>query len=417
MRRCNRTGPPPVAAPPERCARRRPAAGLLAALLALALAACAPRYAPPGPGPAVPALQLADPARADAAQEATRGTAAGGEAAATPSYRLHFGSFQTADGLELPLRAWLPVEGDPEAVLLALHGFTDYANAFTPLGEALAPRGIAVYAYDQRGFGAAPHPGLWSGDEALTGDLRAAAAELRARHPDRPLFVLGESMGGAVVLAAEAEPQGLEADGLILSAPAVWARQTQPWYQRAALWLALRTIPWLRPSGRNLDRQASDNIEMLRALGRDPLVQRSARIDTLAGLVDLMDGALAAGPRVETPTLLLYGEKDEIIPSGPVERLWEAMPRDRGHRYLRYPEGWHLLTRDLQAAVVIEDIAAWIRDPGAPLPSGAEWRPEPEAGEAASPRPAAPPSGDEAGAFAGLSPPAASANVRPRAGP
>lgn len=385
-----------------------------------ALGACSPRYAPPGPGPAPPELRLSEAREAETSRRES-----GDDQSGPAPYRLHFGGFQTADGLELPLRAWLPAEGETAAVLLALHGFTDYANAFTPLGEALAPRGIAVYAYDQRGFGAGPHPGLWSGGEALTGDLRAAAAELRARHPDRPLFVLGESMGGAVVLAAEAEPQGLEADGLILSAPAVWARRTQPWYQRAALWLALRTIPWLRPSGRNLDRQASDNIEMLRALGRDPLVQRSARIDTLAGLVDLMDGALAAGPRVETPTLLLYGEKDEIIPSAPVERLWEAMPRDRGHRYLRYPEGWHLLTRDLQAAVVIEDIAAWIRDPGAALPSGAEWRPEPEAepkaepeaGEAASPGPAAPPSGDEAGAFAGLSPPAASANVRPRAGP
>lgn len=415
MPRCARPSPPPAAAPPERAARpSRPSAGLLAVLLTVALAACTPRYAPPGPGPASPELRLAEAAATAEVEAAVEPEAATAE---PPAHRLRFGSFRTADGLELPLRAWLPAEGDPTAVLLALHGFTDYANAFTPLGEALAPRGIAVYAYDQRGFGAGPNPGLWSGDEVLAGDLRAAAAELRARHPDRPLLVLGESMGGAVVLAAEATPPGLEADGLILSAPAVWARRTQPWYQRAGLWLALRTMPWLRPSGRNLDRQASDNIEMLRALGRDPLVQRSARIDTLAGLVDLMDGAFAAGPRVETPTLLLYGEKDEIIPSGPVERLWEAMPRDRGHRYLRYPEGWHLLTRDLQAAVVIEDIAAWIEDPRGPLPSGAEWRPSPAAGEAASGDAAAPAYGGAEGAFAGLSPPAASANVRPRAGP
>jgi len=278
------------------------------------------------------------------------------------------GSFRSWDGLELPLRAWLPYGGPPRAILLTLHGFNDYTNAFDPLGSALAPRGVAVYAYDQRGFGAGENLGIWAGSRTMAADLRAAAARLREDHPGVPLYVLGESMGGAVVLAAEAaEPLG--ADGLILSAPAVWARETQPWYQRAALWLALNTVPWYRPSPRGLDIQASDNIEMLRALGQDPLVLSSARVDTIAGLVDLMDIALQAAPKIHTRTLLLYGERDEIIPAGPIERLWQNMPEDAGHRFIRYPEGWHLLTRDLQGPRVIDDIEAWIVDPDAPLPS------------------------------------------------
>jgi len=278
------------------------------------------------------------------------------------------GSFRSFDGVELPLRAWLPYGGPPKAILLALHGFNDYAKAFEPLGSSIAPRGVAVYAYDQRGFGAGVNVGIWAGMGRMTGDLRAAAARLRADHPGVPLYILGESMGGAVVLAGEAEDP-LGADGLILSAPAVWARETQPWYQRAALWLALQTVPWYRPSPRGLDIQASDNIEMLRALGQDPLVLSSARVDTIAGLVDLMDVALTAGPAIQTPTLLLYGERDEIIPPGPIERLWQTMPEHAGHRFIRYPEGWHLLTRDLQGPRVIDDIYAWIEQPDAPLPS------------------------------------------------
>ena len=49
------------------------------------------------------------------------------------------------------------------AVILALHGFNDYSNAFEGPGEVWAGHGIATYAYDQRGFGAAPERGLWPG--------------------------------------------------------------------------------------------------------------------------------------------------------------------------------------------------------------------------------------------------------------
>jgi acylglycerol lipase len=91
----------------------------------------------------------------------------------------------TADGVRLPLRRWLP-EADIEAVVVALHGFTDYSSAFAEVGAKLIDEGIALYAYDQRGFGGAPAPGLWPGTEALVADLRQVAHLVQAAHPGRP---------------------------------------------------------------------------------------------------------------------------------------------------------------------------------------------------------------------------------------
>ncbi|WP_155992495.1 alpha/beta hydrolase [Fodinicurvata fenggangensis] len=309
----------------------------LIAVVAMLLTACAPRNAPPGPGDTEPEIMIG--------AEETHGT------------------LITQDGLELPLRAWLP-EGDkrPTAVILAVHGFNDYSHAFAEAGQSFAEQGIAVYAYDQRGFGEAPHRGLWPGKAVLAEDLRTAANLLRQKYPGIPLHVLGESMGGAVTVVAATTESGLPVDSLVLSAPAVWARSTQPWYQRVALWAAVRTVPWFKPSGEGLQRQASDNIEMLRELGRDPLVLKNSRVDAIYGLVNLMDAALAAGPELKTPTLVLYGKKDEIVPRKPVDRFWEALPNNEGHRYALYEDGWHLLLRDLQADVVISDIAAWVEE-------------------------------------------------------
>ena len=78
-------------------------------------------------------------------------------------------SIVAGDGALLPYREWLPA-ASPKAVVLGLHGFNDYSKAYDTLGRFLAERGIATYAYDQRGFGAAPRRSYWPGVDALLGD-------------------------------------------------------------------------------------------------------------------------------------------------------------------------------------------------------------------------------------------------------
>ncbi len=280
------------------------------------------------------------------------------------------------DGAHLPLRVWRP-DGKPRAIILALHGFNDYSNAFAGPAADWARQGIATYAYDQRGFGEAPERGRWVGAPRLVADVDAAARLLRQRYPTTPLYLLGESMGGAVAIAAVSGATGAAlppVDGMILAAPAVWGRATMNVFARVALWTGNELFPGMTLTGRGLHIKPSDNIEMLRALARDPLVIKETRVDTLKGLVDLMDLALAAAPRVSLPMLLLYGERDEIVPKEPT-RLWVAHLPEGAHgprRIAWYAEGYHMLLRDLEAPVVIRDVASWIADSRAPLPSGAD---------------------------------------------
>jgi alpha-beta hydrolase superfamily lysophospholipase len=283
------------------------------------------------------------------------------------------------DGARLPLRAWLPA-GKPRAVILALHGFNDYSNAFTGPATEWKKRGVATYAYDQRGFGRAPDRGRWVGTKRLDTDLTEASRLLRARYPGVPLFVLGESMGGAVVITAVAGSAGAPrpvCDGIILAAPAVWGRITMSALERVALWTGDRLFPGLVLTGQGLNIMPSDNVPMLRALSRDPLVIKETRVDTIKGLVDLMDMALAAAPHIgKVPLLLLYGKHDEIVPQRPtrlfITDLTGAQRADS--RIALYEHGYHMLLRDLDADIVIGDIASWIEDRRAALPSGADRR-------------------------------------------
>ena len=58
---------------------------------------------------------------------------------------------------------------------------------------------------------------------------------MREKHPGLPLILLGESMGGAVIMAALAEASPPEADGFVLAAPAVWSRAVMPAWQARVL--------------------------------------------------------------------------------------------------------------------------------------------------------------------------------------
>ncbi len=277
------------------------------------------------------------------------------------------GGFATRDGLVLPMRTWAAAH--PRAVIVALHGMGDYSNAFDAPATWWESQGLTTCAYDQRGFGRAPNPGLWPGDDTMRGDLDDFVLAVRARNPGLPVFALGESMGGAVLLSALAGPRPPAIDGAILVAPAVWSRQDMPLSYRIALWAVAHTMPGLTLSGAGLHIWPSDNIPMLRKYSRDPLVQRVTRVDAVYGLTNLMDEARTAPAHLEAPVppiLLLYGKNDQVIPAPPTEAVIAALgARAEVHRYDR---GYHMLLRDLDGPLIWSDIAAWTAKEAKPAP-------------------------------------------------
>lgn len=282
-------------------------------------------------------------------------------------------TFTDRAGMDHPVRRWSPA-GEPSTVLIAVHGFNDYANFFDHAGNRLSHEGVLTYATDHRGFGHMPDHGRWPGVDVLLRDLKDFASLIRARHPDAEIIMLGESMGGGLTILANSGDAPTPVDRVILSAPAVWSRATMPFYQRWALWLAERLIPSVQFTGKGLKIQASDNIPMLRAWGADPLIIKNTRVETMSGISDVMDAALQGASDFRAKALILYGAKDQVIPKPPIRAMLGRLPEPNNQRLAYYPDGWHMLMRDLQNDVVIDDIAAWIKDGKSPLPSGFEVR-------------------------------------------
>ncbi len=281
--------------------------------------------------------------------------------------------FTMADGVRLPVRVWLPPDGQPTtAAVLALHGFNDSRDQWALPAPVFAASGIAVYAPDQRGFGDTAARATWPGVPALVDDADAMARQMHQRFPDVPLYVMGQSMGGAVALDLAARPGPPPVAGTILIAPAVWGRPEQGLVLSSALYVANGVAPGYHITSGNVpvDIHASDNRDALIALARDPLTIRSTQVSVLKGLVDLMDSAQLNAPRVQGRSFIAYGAHDDLIPVEAMKVAWAHLPADT--RRAVYPNGYHLLLRDLDRQAVIGDVIAWIQHPDGLLPSGAD---------------------------------------------
>jgi acylglycerol lipase len=285
--------------------------------------------------------------------------------------RLEAHDFVSLDGARLALRQWAPVSGDPSAVIIGVHGMNDDFNAFELAGPYWAKRDILTIAYDQRGFGRSPNRGIWVGDGLLVDDLRTLTALARARYPRAIITVAGESLGASVAIEAFASADPPDADRVVLLSPAVWGWSTQPLAYKTALWMVAHVSPGgvVKPSWATRRRQESDNLAENRSRARDPYQTRADRVDTLYRVVDSMQRASDELGQIRLPVAYLMGAHDQIIPRRTMTLAARRLkPSDRSALYAK---GWHLLLVDQQRDVVFDDVESFIRDPGAPLPSGA----------------------------------------------
>jgi acylglycerol lipase len=284
-----------------------------------------------------------------------------------PAETSHF--FLMPDGAALHYRVWEPA-GKPKAIVLALHGMNDSRDAWEFPADLFTDAGIEIISPDQRGFGSSKQRGYWAGTTTLVSDARQMALLVHAAHPHTRLILMGESMGGAVLMCLAASPHPPPVDGYVLVSPAVWGRREMNVFERAGLWAMSTVLPGFTVTGQIAHVKASDNRAAIERLSTDPLTIHHTRFDAIAGLVNLMGAALASAPRIHEPALFLYGGKDELIPKHATVAAWQALPS--GERIAYYPDAYHLMLRDIGREVPIGDVISWIFHPSVPLPSGAD---------------------------------------------
>ncbi len=275
-------------------------------------------------------------------------------------HRHREGTFAGADALELYYQAWVPLDQPHRAVLVNLHGLGDHSGLYPRLTDYFPQRGIATYAYDMRGNGRSPgqRAYLRSWDEYRE-DLASFLTRVRAWEPNLPIFVLGHSLGGLVVLDyALRHPEGLA--GVITAAPPLGKVGVPPVLM--ALGRVMSRI-WPRFSlevGMDLSGLARDP-KVVEAVLADPLFHRRGTARLSTEVTAAISRVHAGAASLSVPLLILHGSADRMVPpDGSREFFGKVRFPDRELREL--PGAYHGLFADIGYQEVLENLERWIDD-------------------------------------------------------
>ena len=256
-----------------------------------------------------------------------------------------------------------------DTIILAVHGYNDYGNAFEIPARYLSSNKFCIRSFDLNGFGKNENFGTWYPLELHIKDVKNEIDILAESYPDKDFFLLGESMGGAIVLSLAASQSNLNINGIILVAPAIWNFTERNFFKSKFLGLISYFFPRLSINGKGWVKvKASDNQEMLKTLAKDPYFVHNPNLQSLYGIIELMDQSYEHTKIFLTknnyPTLLLIPIKDEIVPRKPlIELLKNSRINEFDNKKIDikiFESSFHMMLRDLKGNRITNEIKDWI---------------------------------------------------------
>lgn len=252
------------------------------------------------------------------------------------------------------VRQWRAQATPARAAVLLVHGIAEHCGRYDHVGQRLSEQGLHVRAFDLWGFGETT--GARAFVRAWEDYLDQVEQQLQPlRREGRPVFVLGHSMGGLISLsyALSGRPQPA---GFVLSAPALSA--DIPAWKKVMARLLSRVAPKFQIPNELDGAMLSKDPEVVRAYFGDPLVQQSTSARLGAEMLKSMERSRRGLHRLETPTFVIHGGADRLVPPAFSEPL-KAVPcvqrrvfQDLRHEVLNEPE----------KGAVLDAIIGWIDD-------------------------------------------------------
>jgi pimeloyl-ACP methyl ester carboxylesterase len=260
-----------------------------------------------------------------------------------PARPLPEASWRTIEVAGAPMEVMEAGSGEP---LLFLHGWGLTPRAYDQAVLRLCAAGVRVVAPSLPGFGGSAALGLRAG---LGDYAERVAALVEALDPDRPVFVVGHSLGGGVALRLALDRPDLVRSVTVVN-PVGGAPDRSGLKRANWLFWALGALTeldpreWLpsRTTGRLLGRVLRDFVPNV---ARHPFQLASAGVVALtADLADEVAEVVGSG----LPALFVWGDQDRLIGPGRLAKVSGAL----GPEIVRGRHGWMINHPDEFAATL-----------------------------------------------------------------
>lgn len=268
--------------------------------------------------------------------------------------------FKGMDTTSLHYQSWQPDENEPAAIVALVHGWSDHSGRYMNIVDHLVPHQFAIYALDLRGHGKSEgqrgHINSW---DEYRNDIVTFVRLLNRLYPTTPIFLMGHSMGGLIVLDYIIHHPGTPLTGLIVSSPLISPPKVSP-----VIWQIGRLLSNIYP---NLSlNPGSDPHTISRDLSvvdrymNDPLVHQKGTPRTSTEIERTRKFVLANADAIELPFLMLYGEADGLIPPHFNTALFERVTSGDKTCHT-YEGGYHETFNDICKDDVLADLLGWLK--------------------------------------------------------
>ena len=268
------------------------------------------------------------------------------------------GRFSGHKKVNIYYQCWLPA-GEPQAILLVVHGIHEHSGRYTNLVNYFVPKGYAVYGLDHRGHGRSE--GLRGYVERFSDyldDLKTFFNIVRSEHGDTKIFLIGNSLGGTIATAHTVHHQH-ELAGLLLSGAALkigssWSSVLIAIGRMFSLLLPKMGVIALAPSTISQDKDVVDTTL------NDPLCYQGkirARLGT--ELVKTIQELPQQMTWLHLPILIMHGTADRICDPEGSQMLYElASSKDKTLKL--YEDFYHEIFNEPEHEQVFADMEAWL---------------------------------------------------------
>jgi alpha-beta hydrolase superfamily lysophospholipase len=277
-------------------------------------------------------------------------------------------SLAANDGKSIKVHVW-EAEGTKRGAVQIAHGMGEHALRYRPIALALASAGYDVYANDHRGHGEQAAQANELGDfgkggfAAVVSDMVAVSRMARNAGPDKPLVLLGHSMGSFAAQLYMLDNSGL-VDGVALSASAALdllgtAAASGRWRLEdlnAAFEPARTPFDWLSRDAVEVDKYMADSL-----CGFNVTPESYGSLFSVAPR--LAAPTEIARIRPDLPLFLFVGELDPVN----AKLAWFRPLVDRYRDAGMIDVSWHVfggarheVLNEVNRAEVVTTLRAWI---------------------------------------------------------
>ncbi len=248
-----------------------------------------------------------------------------------------------------------------KCLVVCIHGLSLNHNAFSQFAHNISKSGIGVISFDIRGFGSYRNdPAYQRIDfDAIINDIKRILANLRPDYPDIPIYLLGESMGGAIALRVGAVAPNL-VDGIVSSVPAGDRYRSS----QTDLYVAWRLLT--KPNkqfniGSRIVDQATQKPSLREEWQNDPRTRlQLSAVELLKFNQFMRENIKFAHQLKQRPTIIYQGYSDKLVkPTGTFDLYRAIASKDKDLVIVGHAE--HLIFEEGQYdPSVVNGLKGWI---------------------------------------------------------